>query len=292
MTEIIQTLDAIDPGYRALYCDLWGCLHDGTVAFPEAIAALERFKARGGSVALVTNSPRPAREVAIQIQSLGAPRSCYDVIATSGDAAQEALKAGMVGRRVYHIGPDRDLGFFADADGRPFDIARVALQQAEGIVCTGLFDDRTETPQDYRATLLEARTLGLKLLCCNPDIVVDVGDLRLYCAGAIAQAYDAAGGRSLYFGKPHPPIYALAQARLAEATGEEPAPSEILCIGDGIATDIRGAMGENLDAVFVSGGLAAEETATSPSGGPDPARLEAYLRAQRLSPLLAMAYLR
>ena len=179
MTEIIRSLDEIDPGYSALYCDLWGCLHDGVRAFPAAVAALERFRAGGGRVVLLTNSPRPAGDVARQLDMLGAPRSCWDVIVSSGDAAQAAMAAGQFGRRVYHIGPERDLGFFRDADGRPFDIERVPLEEAEGIVCTGLFDDRRETPDDYRATILYGKTKGLKLLCANPDIVVDVGDTRI-----------------------------------------------------------------------------------------------------------------
>ena len=89
------------------------------------------------------------------------------------------------------------------------------LKTRTGIVCTGPFDDEKDAPDDYRATLLYAKTKGLKLLCANPDIVVDLGDKRLYCAGAIAQLYDQMGGESLYFGKPHPPIYDLARRRLA-----------------------------------------------------------------------------
>ena len=241
---------------------------------------------------LLTNSPRPAGDVARQLDMLGAPRSCWDAIVSSGDAAQAAMVQGEFGRRVYHIGPERDLVFFADAEGRPFDIERVPLEEAEGIVCTGLFDDRTETPEDYRATILYGKVKGLKLLCANPDIVVDVGDTRIWCAGAIAAAYTAAGGRSYYFGKPHPPIYGLARRRLADLTGFEPAADEILCLGDGIGTDILGAMGEGLDSLFVSGGIAAEETATTPEAGPDPARLAAYLAEARMAPKLAMAYLR
>jgi len=291
MTEIIRSLDDIDPGYRVLYCDLWGCLHDGVRVFPAAVVALERFRAGGGAVALITNSPRPAGAVARQLESLGGPRSCYDLIVSSGDAAQAAMVAGQFGRRVHHVGPERDLVFFEDDAGRPFDIARVPLDEAEGIVCTGLFDDRIETPADYRATILAGKTRGLKLLCANPDVVVDVGDRRIYCAGAIAAAYSEAGGRSYYFGKPHPPIYALAREKLA-AIGIEVQPDEILCVGDGIATDVAGAMGEGLDTLFVTGGLAAEETATTPDGGPDPALVAAFLAAARLAPRYAIGYLR
>lgn len=291
MTQIIQSLASADHGYRALFCDLWGCLHDGVAAFPDAVAALRVFKAEGGAVALVTNAPRPARDVALQLVRLGIPRDCYDVIASSGDAAQQALAAGMFGRKVYHIGPERDRSFFIDEHGKPFDVKRVPLEEAEGVVCTGLVDDRTETPEDYRAILLGAKTQGLKMLCANPDVVVDVGETRIYCAGAIAAAYAEAGGEVRYFGKPHPPIYDLARRRIAEQIGVEPASDEILCVGDGIATDVQGAMGEGLDALFVTGGLAAEETQTT-AAGPDPARLESFLRAARLTPRFAMGYLR
>ena len=291
MTKIIGSLDDIDPGYRVLYCDLWGCLHDGVRVFPAAVAALERFRAKGGTVALITNSPRPAGSVALQLDSLGAPRSCWDIVVSSGDAAQAAMVAGQFGRRVHHIGPERDLVFFEDGNGRPFDIKRVPLDQAEGIVCTGLFDDRIETPDDYRAQILYGKAKGLKLLCANPDVIVDVGDRRIYCAGAIAEAYSEAGGRSYYFGKPHPPIYALAREKLV-ARGVEVAPDEILCIGDGIATDVLGAMGEGLDVLFVTGGLAAEETATTPEAGPEPALVDAFLAAARLAPRYAIAWVR
>ena len=227
MTEIIGSIDEA-AGYSVLLCDLWGCLHDGVRAFPDAVAALERFRAGGGRVVLLTNSPRPAGEVARQLDLLGAPRSCWDAVVSSGDAAQAAMAAGQFGRRVYHVGPERDLPFFRYADGRPIEVERVPLEEADGIVCTGLFDDRSETPDDYRAMILYGKTKGLKLLCANPDIVVDVGDRRIYCAGAIAAAYAAAGGRSYYFGKPHPPIYALARARLREIAGFETPTDEIL----------------------------------------------------------------
>lgn len=288
MTRIIESLAELEAGHTLLYCDLWGCLHDGVRAFPAAVAALQRFRAGGGAVVLLTNSPRPERSVMAQLDELGAPRDCYDLVVSSGDAAQEALASGQFGRRVFHIGPERDLPFFSDAEGRPFDVARVDLAEAESIVCTGLFDDRTETPEDYRAILLEARHRGLKLLCANPDVIVDVGETRIYCAGAIAAAYAEAGGRSFYFGKPHPPIYALARRRMTELRGLDTPADEILCIGDGIATDVQGAIGEGLDILFVTSGLAAAETASTADSGPDPDLLAHFLTGVRLSPTYAM----
>lgn len=291
MTEIIDTLSEIAGRYDVLFCDLWGCLHNGRAAYPAAVKALQAFRAGGGTVVLLTNSPRPRKSVAEQVAALGAPRDCYDAIASSGDAAQAALAAGQFGRRVFHIGPERDLVFFEDETGRQLDIARVELEEAEGIVCTGLWDDRSEKPEDYRLTLMRAKQRGLKLLCANPDVIVDVGDLRIYCAGALAEFYTELGGQSFYFGKPHPPIYTLARRVAETVRGEPVADADILCIGDGIATDVKGAVGEGLDVLFVTGGLAAAETGTT-DGRPDAKLLSSFLDRVKLSPIAAMGFLR
>ena len=290
MTRILNALAEVAGEYDALFCDLWGCLHNGRAVYPAAVAALQAFRQGGGTVVLLTNAPRPAREVAIQLEHLGAPRDCYDVIVSSGDAAQAAMASGMFGRRVYHLGPERDLTFFKDDAGKAIDVTLVPLDEAEGIICTGLLDDRTETPEDYRLTIAKGVNRGLKLLCANPDIVVDVGETRIYCAGAIAQAYTEAGGESLYFGKPHSPIYALARQKLTDATGRLIEDNRILAIGDGIATDAAGALGEGLDCTFVTGGLAAEDTGTGVD--PDPTLLAEYLAAHKTSVPYAMGFLR
>lgn len=293
MTQIIDALSDIGPSYDAILCDLWGCLHNGVEVFPEAVSALQGFRNSGGLVVLLTNSPRPKAQVIEQLDGLGAPRDCYDEIATSGDSAQAAMVRGVVGRRVLHVGPDRDLPFFTEL---PEDlkvaepIQRVALAEAEGIVCTGLYDDETEHPDDYRGTLLSAKARGLRLLCANPDVVVDRGETRLWCAGALAELYTEMGGDSLYFGKPHPPIYDLALRRLA-ALRDVPR-DRILAIGDGPGTDVSGALGEGLDCLFVSGGLAAAATGTAPGGQPDPAKLTTYLSDQKLGPSHTIGFLR
>lgn len=296
MTDVIRSLADVAGRYDAVYCDLWGCLHNGKAAFPDAVAALRAFRAGGGKVLLLTNSPRPKSGVIPQIDALGVPRDAWDEIATSGDAAQYALLTGAVGHRVHHIGADRDESFFAEiapdlaaaTAGQPH-VTRVPLDQAQGLVVTGLRNDQTETPDDYRATLLQAKVNGLPMLCVNPDIVVDVGERRQYCAGALAQAYEEMGGTALYFGKPHPPIYDLARRRLGAIT-DQPDP-QILAIGDGIATDIQGGLGEGLDTLFITGGLAAAAFGPDVSN-PDPALLQAWLDARQMSPTLAMGLLR
>lgn len=296
MTEIIRSLADLTGRYDAVFCDLWGCLHNGKAAFPAAVAALQGFRATGGKVVLLTNAPRPKSSVIKQLDGLGVPRDAYDLVVTSGDAAQMGMLSGAVGRKVHFIGAPKDEAFFTDfaddlsayAATQP-PIQRVALKDAEGIICTGLADDLTETPDDYRATLLLGKTLGLPMLCANPDIIVDLGDRRLYCAGALAQAYEEMGGTALYFGKPHPPIYDLARRRLAEAG--VPADPQILCIGDGISTDVQGGIGEGLDTLFITGGLEAERFGPDVED-PDQARLDAWLDTKELSPTFAMGRLR
>ncbi len=295
MTEIIAALSDIAPRYDAVFCDLWGCLHNGRTPFPAAVSALQSFRKGGGTVLLLTNSPRPKSNVIAQLDAMGVPRDAWDEIATSGDAAQFALVSGAVGRRVHHIGAPKDETFFTDfaedlavyAASQP-PIQRVPLDQAEGIVCTGLRDDLTETPADYRAPLLMGKTLGLPMLCANPDIVVDMEDKRLWCAGALARDYEEMGGRALYFGKPHPPIYDLARRRLAAIRQGDP---QILCIGDGVNTDVQGGIGEGLDTLFITGGI--DTAAFGPdSSNPDKGLLEEWLMARQLSPGFAMGHLR
>jgi HAD superfamily hydrolase (TIGR01459 family) len=296
MTEILRSLADLSGRYDAVFCDLWGCLHNGEVAFPAAVAALQGFRSNGGRVVLLTNAPRPTSSVIKQLDALGAPRDCWDIVVTSGDAAQMGMLSGAVGRRVHHIGAPKDEPFFTDfaEDLAAYaktqaPITRVALKEAEGIVCTGLNDDLTETPDDYRAALLLGKTLGLPMLCANPDIIVDMGDKRLYCAGALAQVYEEMGGTTLYFGKPHPPIYDLARRRLTEVTGHSD--PQILCIGDGISTDIQGGMSEGLDTLFITGGLEANRFGADVET-PEQALLDDWLTARELSPTFAMGRLR
>lgn len=291
MTRIIAALAEISQPYDAVLCDLWGCLHNGVAPFPAAVAALRQFRAGGGKVVLVTNAPRPSRYVIAGLDRMGVPREAWDAVVSSGDAAQDAMFAGAVGRRVWHLGPAKDEGFFADippewADAPP--IERVDLARAEGIVCTGPFDELTEVPEDYRARLLAAKTRGLPMLCANPDLVVDMGSARIYCAGALAALYEQMGGRALYFGKPHPPIYDLAMRRLAALGGA--GEGRVLAIGDGIGTDVAGAAGEGIDVLFITGGLAFDQFGPDPEA-PDPALLDAWLARQMQAPTYAAARL-
>ncbi len=290
MTRIVSTLAEISHQYDALFVDLWGCVHDGVKALPGAVSALQEYRKSGGKVVLVTNSPRPRAGVEKQLIHFGVPEDAWDTIATSGDSARSAMYRGIVGEKVFFIGEDRDQNFFKPLDilENPVDIQQVPLEDAEGIVCAGPFDPMAD-PDVMRPQFLYAKQKGLKLLCANPDIVVDRGEVREWCAGALAALYSEMGGESLYFGKPHPPIYDLARRRLS-ALGKPVADDRILAIGDGVLTDIAGAMGEDIDSLFITGGLARAETKTGTD--PDAEALEAYLQGEMSAPTFAIGYLR
>ena len=251
----IHSLAAISGGYDAVLCDIWGVLHDGRTAFAPASQALVDFRRRGGKVALVTNAPRPQAPIREQILHLGVPPDAFDAIVTSGDVTIAAIVARGAAP-VHHIGPERDLSLFAAAasasGAKP---PMTALAEAEYIVCTGLFNESIETPEDYMPTLREAARRRLTMLCANPDLVVHIGPKLIYCAGAIAQAYEILGGETVYAGKPHAPIYARACALI----GAPADPKRILAIGDAMRTDVAGASEQGFDALFVVDGIHREE---------------------------------
>jgi HAD superfamily hydrolase (TIGR01459 family) len=247
--------------YDVILCDVWGVVHNSIVAAPSACDALLRFRARGGTVILITNAPRPGATVLRQLDSLGVSREAYDDIVSSGDVTR-ALIARRDGQAALHIGPDRDLGIFT---GLALQFADA--QAADYIVCTGLFDDDAETPDDYRKLLSQLRSRELFMICANPDLVVERGTKLIYCAGAIADLYQSQGGEVLYAGKPHPPIYEEALAKAAARRDEPIARNRVIAIGDSIRTDIKGAVALGIDCVFVTAGIHAEEL--GPRDNPD-----------------------
>ncbi len=293
MTRLIDTLAEIGGQYDVLYCDLWGCLHNGLELYPAAVAALQDFRARGGAVALMTNAPRTHGTVERRLERMGLPRDAWDVIVASGDATQEAMLLGAVGRKLWHIGPDSDEDIFADipealADQPPIEL--VGYEKAEGIICTGPFDPEDFAPEEYRGRFLSAKTRGLTMLSANPDIVVDYGERRIHCAGALAELYQEMGGQVLSFGKPHPPIYDLARRKLGEK-GITYSNDNVLAVGDGIQTDIAGAQAEGIDAIFLTGGLESKRFGSDVEK-PDREALITWLEEQQFVPQYAMGRLR
>ncbi len=241
-------------GYDVVLSDVWGVVHNGMVATPEACDALMRFREQGGTVVLITNAPRPGEVVVrTMLDRLKVPRAAYDGIVSSGDVTR-ALIAARAGERVFHIGPERDLPMFEGLD------APVApLESAGYVVCSGLTDDTRETPDDYRDVIARMRARGLPMICANPDIVVERGDTLVYCAGAIADRYAEAGGEVIYAGKPYRPIYEQALAIAQSARGETADRARVLAIGDSVRTDLKGAVAFGIDCLFVTAGIHAEE---------------------------------
>lgn len=234
---------------RAWISDIWGVLHNGREAYPDAAEACRRFRRQGGTVVLVSNAPQRAMWVEAMLARLGIPRDAWDDIVTSGDVTRELI-APYRGQDIYHLGPDYDRGIFEG-----LDVTLGPLERARTVVCTGLFHDEEETPEDYRDRLTDIRRRGLDLICVNPDLVVERGTRVVYCAGALAQVYEQIGGRVLYAGKPHPPIYEEAMRRIAKARGAAVPKAEILAIGDGIRTDIAGAGRLGVRSIFIASAL-------------------------------------
>ncbi|MCJ2080574.1 TIGR01459 family HAD-type hydrolase [Methylobacterium sp. J-090] len=262
MTDTVPTipgLNAIADRFDVILCDVWGVLHDGVRAHAGAGEALIRFRGLPGGtrprrVVLVSNAPRPWAGVQAILDGYGVPREAYDAILTSGDLTRSLL-AQTPGARIHHLGPERDAPIF---DG--LDIRRVTAGEAEAIVCTGLFDDTRETADDYRPALEEWRARDVPMICANPDLVVERAGLLIPCAGLIAEAYAALGGRVTYAGKPYRPVYAAALDMAGALDGlAAPAPARVLAVGDALRTDIAGASAFGLPNLLVARGIHAEE---------------------------------
>lgn len=279
---LIPGLSEIADRYDALLCDVWGVLHNGREAYPRVVPALRAFRDKGGHVLLLSNAPRPSTELPGMLERLGIPGSAYDGILTSGDATRDCLKAHRFGRNCYHIGPERDLPLF---DGT--EVARVDEDHASFILVTGPFDDEVEGPEDYREQFTRLVERRLPLICANPDIVVERGPRHIYCAGALAQLYEELGGDATYFGKPHGPIYTVARQRLMEIAGRAIPDAHILAVGDGIATDMRGADAQGIDGLFVTGGIAAAKCGPDPEN-PEQPLVSALCRSEGIRPVAAL----
>jgi len=253
--RFVERLRDLIGGVEVVLSDIWGVVHNGLESFPEACEALHTFRQQGGTVILITNAPRPADSVQRQLRKLGVADETYDAIVSSGDLTRHFV-ADHPGKKIFWVGPGRDSSIH-----RGLDAPLTPLEAADYIICTGLFDDETESAEDYRSMLLQARERRLTLICANPDIVVERGDRLIYCAGAIAELYRELGGEVIFYGKPHRPIYERAMALAAEQRGKPAEPGRVLAIGDSVRTDLAGAHGFGIDCLFVTRGIHAEEFA-------------------------------
>ena len=251
--RFVERLRDLVDGVEVILSDIWGVVHNGLEAFPEACEALHTYRKRGGTVILITNAPRPADSVQRQLQKLHVADDTYDAIVSSGDLTRHYV-ADHPGRKVFWLGPERD-----NSIHRGLNPVLSPLEQADYIVCTGLIDDETESAEDYRPMMQKALQRKLPLICANPDIVVERGDRLIYCAGAIAELYRELGGEVIFYGKPHRPIYERAMALAGKRQGHPIDRKKVLAIGDSVRTDLTGAREFGIDCLFVTRGIHAEE---------------------------------
>ena len=280
-----EGLRALESGCDLVLCDIWGVLHNGVDVFIAAGDALRRFRETGGSVLLVSNAPRPAASVQRQLDGLGVAADTFDGIVTSGDVTRDEI-AKLSNRRLHHVGPERDLAIFAG-----LDVSLVDLAEPDWVVCSGLVHDERETLDDYRERLHVMRQRGLGMICANPDIIVHRGARRVYCAGALAECFEAISGQVIHMGQPHRAIYQRALAQAAEMRGGAVGADRVLAIGDTMRTDIGGAMAMGLSAVFIAGGIHAPEY-TGVDGEIADDLLSSWLAGQPLRPAAMLTHLR
>jgi HAD superfamily hydrolase (TIGR01459 family) len=277
---LLAHFSLLAPSYDVLLCDVWGVVHNGVAAFPEACDALVQARARGAIVVFITNAPRPSEVVMRQLETLRVPRDTYDAIVSSGDVTRAVIQARH-GQSVYHLGPARDHSIF---DG--LDVRFAPPESADYVVCSGLENDEVETPDNYRDRLQAMRARKLFMVCGNPDVVVERGTELVYCAGALTDLYAAMGGEVLYAGKPYRPIYDLALQKAGEVAGRQAALGRVLAIGDSLRTDLKGAHAFGVDFLFVTSGIHAGELGGRDA--PDPAALAGAFTELSEQPKAAM----
>jgi HAD superfamily hydrolase (TIGR01459 family) len=265
-------MEKLSGRYPVWFSDIWGVVHNGVTPFEDACAALARHRKNGGIVILVTNAPRPSSDVQAQLGEIGVRTDVYDRVVTSGDVTR-TLMLEHGGGKVFHIGTPRELTIFEG-----LDVQRVGMNEAHAILCSGLVNDTVETPDDYVELLTDLRKLDLPMICANPDKIVRKGDRLLYCGGAIAEKYSGMGGQVYMAGKPFAPIYELAMVEAAALLGRPLQKKDVLAIGDGPETDIRGAADFGLDVVLIADGV----TDASAGLGATQARIQKLVPTARI----------
>lgn len=276
MTSPLPTISGLSElagRYDAVLSDVWGVIHNGVSAFPEAVEALRSFRRAGGRAVLITNAPRPSAPIIAMLDRLGVPRDAYDAIVSSGDATR-AMIARYRGRAIHHVGPPTEDDALYDG----LDVRRTGPEEAEVVVVTDL-DTDDDTPEMYRERARLWLSRKLPMICANPDRVVEHGDKIIYCGGALGDLYSAMGGMVHMAGKPYPPIYEQAFALAEKAAGRALDKSRVLAIGDSVRTDAAGAAQFGVDLLFITGSIHAAEL--DAFGKPDPQAIADLLEPSR-----------
>ena len=231
---------SIVDNYQLFYIDLWGVIHNGINLHKEAINVLKEITKKGKEYTLLTNAPRPNNVVKSFLEKMGMEKEIRDHVFTSGEAALNYLKKNFLNKIFFHVGPPRDFDLFKNfQNNKTSDI-----EKSEYILCTGLFDDHDKDLIFYK-NLFE-KHLKKKMICTNPDLIVDRGNVREFCAGSVAMVFEKMGGDVVYFGKPYPEVYNQSINNKNK---------KILSIGDNLNTDIKGANLLNYDSLIISNGI-------------------------------------
>ncbi|MET3560509.1 HAD superfamily hydrolase (TIGR01459 family) [Bartonella japonica] len=246
MNELTH-IDTIIARYDAIFCDVWGVVHNGVHAFEPALQVLYKIRQMGKSVILLTNSPRPREDVIIQLQNMNVHSDYYDALITSGDVTRDLIRVAP--RKVFFIGQQRDLNLFEG-----LDCELVEECEASVVVCSGFLEELDEKPSAYEDMFRRLRARNLPFICANPDVIVHHGNQEFWCAGALARLYQQLGGEVRIAGKPHAPIYECAFETLKKIRGTVEN-SQVLAIGDGLLTDVKGAVHFGLDVLYIMGGI-------------------------------------
>ncbi len=265
---------------KAWLCDIWGVLHDGLTPFAPAIEACCAFKKSGGEIVLISNSPKTSAPILAELGALGLPSACFTALVTAGDVTRRLIE-DYAGKPVFHLGPEEDECLFEG-----LDVEFVSADHAAVIVCTGLFDEELETPEDYDGMFAGFAARGVPMICANPDLFVERGSQLLPCAGLLAERYAALGQTVIQAGKPHQPIYDAAMRKLSRPL----LPAEMLAIGDGIGTDIKGASDCGIDSVYIVSRVHMGDAAES--GANDLQLLGRLFADNPFRPVAAMSQLR
>ena len=239
-----EGLRSIVDNYQLFYVDLWGVVHNGVTLHPEAIKVLQEISKKKKDYILLTNAPRPNHSVQSFLERLGLKKEMRSHVFTSGEAALLYLRKNLSDKKFFHVGPPRDFDLFKNFEAMKID----NIEKSEYILCTGLFDDHNDNLTYYK-DLLE-KEIKKKMICTNPDLIVDRGNIREFCAGSVAMVFEKMGGEVIYFGKPYPEVY----NQSADNKNKK-----ILSIGDNLNTDIKGANLLNYDTLLISNGIHKKE---------------------------------
>jgi HAD superfamily hydrolase (TIGR01459 family) len=281
--DLATSLSTLAPRYDAILSDVWGVIHNGVAAYPSAVDALTRYRQGGGRVVLITNAPRAAAPLIAMLRRLGVGDDAYDAVISSGDLTRSMI-APYRGKVIHHVGPAHDDDTLYEGLG----VIRGSAEDAEAIVVSDL-DHRGDTPDMYEGRIAVWLKRNLPLICANPDRVVERGNRIDYCAGSLADLYEAHGGRILMAGKPYRPIYDVALKAAETAASHAIEKTRILAIGDSVRTDAIGAANAGLDLLFVTGSVHADEL--DAFGKPDPEAIRALVAPSGANMVGAMARL-